>query len=160
MVLMPENWKKIKAEYIRGGTSYRKLAEKYGVSFSSIRRMAEKEKWTDLRTKTMHKANTKIVESVSNQEAKKFDQIQTIADLLMEKIKEGIADGSLVKDSKDIRAIMSSLKDLKDIKGCKSELDMQEQIARIDKLRKEASIEEQNNEIRVVFGSDLEDYSS
>ena len=54
---MPD-WKKIKAEYIRGGTSYRKLADKYrqdGVSFSSIRRRAEKEKWTDLRTQAEQK---------------------------------------------------------------------------------------------------------
>ena len=39
------DWKSIKAEYIRGGTSYRKLCSKYGVSFSSLRAIAGKEKW-------------------------------------------------------------------------------------------------------------------
>ena len=57
---MAADWKKIKAEYIRGGTSYQKLATKYGVSFSSIRRRSEKEKWTDLRAKSVQKTNMKI----------------------------------------------------------------------------------------------------
>ena len=42
------DWKKIKSEYIAGGTSYRRLAEKYGVSFSTLRGIAEREKWTEL----------------------------------------------------------------------------------------------------------------
>lgn len=141
---MPD-FKKIKAEYIRGGTSYRKLAEKYGVSFSSIRRRADKEKWTDLRTQCEQKQSTKIVESVASQEAKRVDGIQTVADLLLMKIKCGVEDGSLIIDSQSIRQITASIKDLRDIKGMKSELDMQEQMARIEKLRKEASKEEEKD---------------
>lgn len=150
---------KIKAEYIRGGTSYKKLSEKYGVSLSSIKRRASAGKWADLLNQSENKANQKIVESMAQKKAKEADKIQTVADLLLLKITDGIADGTLIIDARDLRAVTSALKDLRDIKGYKSELDMQEQIARIDKLRKEAQKEEESNEIKVIIGGDLEAYS-
>ena len=148
---MPD-FKKIKAEYIRGGVSYRKLADKYGVSFSSIRRRAEKENWTDLRTQAEQKSSTKIVESVASREAKRVDGIQTVADMLLEKIKEGVADGTLIVDSQSIRQITASIKDLRDIKGYKSELDMQEQMARIEKLRKDATKDDVSTDEQGQYG--------
>ena len=154
---MPD-WKKIKAEYIRG-VSYRRLADKYGVSFSSIQKRGAKEKWTDLRKMSSRKSDEKIVESVASQEARRVDGIQTVADMLLEKIKEGVADGSLIIDSQSIRQITASIKDLREIKGYKSELDMQEQLARIEKLRKEAQTEEESKDIRVVIENSLDDYA-
>lgn len=154
---MPD-WRKIKAEFIRGA-SYRKLADKYGVSFSSIQKRGAKEKWTDLRKKSSRKRDEKIVESVASQDARQVTLIQTAADMLLDKIIEGVESGMLIVDSQSIRQITASLKDLRDIKGCKSELDMQEQMARIDKLRKEAQIEENSNEVKVVLTGDLEEWS-
>jgi transposase-like protein len=151
--------KKAKAEYIAGGISYKRLADKYGVSFSTIRRAAEKEKWTDLKAQAEQKSSTKIVESVASQEAKRVDGIQTVADMLLEKIKEGVADGTLIVDSQSIRQITASIKDLRDIKGYKSELDMQEQMARIEKLRKDVEEDGADKEIKVTIGGDLEVYS-
>lgn len=158
---MPD-WKKIKAEYIRGGTSYRKLADKYrqdGVSFSSIRRRAEKEKWTDLRTQAEQKSSTKIVESVASQEANRVGEIESVADILLQKIKEGVADGTLIVDSQSIRQITASIKDLRDIKGYKSELDMQEQMARIEKLRKDVEGEAKDTTVIVQFEEDITKWS-
>ena len=155
---MPD-WKKIKAEYIRGVT-YRKLADNYGVSFSSIQTRGAKEKWTDLRKRSSRKSDEKIVESVASREAKRVDGIQTIADLLLERIKEGVTKGTLIIDSQSIRQITASLKDLRDIKGMKSELDMQEQMARIDKLRREAMADQESNDIKVVICSEAEEYSN
>lgn len=155
---MPD-WRKIKAEYIRTDISQRKIAEKYGVSLSSVARRCTKEKWADLRQQSDKKASAKIVESASASKAKGIDKIQTVADLLLNKIEEGVADGSLMVDSQSIRQITASIKDLRDIKGCKSELDMQEQLARIEKLRREASPEIQDNTIKVVIEGDLDDYA-
>lgn len=154
---MPD-WKKIKAEYIRG-VSYRRLADKYGVSFSSIQKRGAKEKWTDLRKMSSRKSDEKIVESVASQEANRVNGIQTVADMLLEKIKEGVEDGSLITDSQSIRQITASIKDLREIKGYKSELDMQEQLARIEKLRKDAQTEEESKDIRVVIENSLDDYA-
>lgn len=155
---MPD-WKKIKAEYIRGRTSYRKLAEKYGVSPSTLSKKAMIEKWADLRKETSKKADIKLADSVASQEAKRVDGIQTVADMLLDKIKEGVADGTLVVDSQSIRQIVASIKDLRDIKGYKSDLDMQEQMARIEKLRKDVEGDGADKEIKVTIGGDLEVYS-
>lgn len=154
------NWKKIKAEYIRGGVSYRKLAEKYGVSFSTLRKVASKEKWTDLRNKAGAKRDSKIVESIASQEAKRVDRVNSIADKLLTRIEECVDDGSIFAVSKGLKDITSALKEIRDIKGMKSELDMQEQMARIDKLRKEATMDQESSDIKVVIESGLDDYSS
>ena len=154
---MPD-WKKIKAEYIRG-VSYRRLADKYGVSFSTIQKVGAKEKWTDLRKLSSRKADEKIALSVASQEAERVSGIETVADMLLQKIMEGVKDGTLIVDTQSIRHITSSLKDLRDIKGYKSELDMQEQMARIEKLRKDVEEDGPDKEIKVTIGGDLEVYS-
>ena len=147
---MPD-WKKIKAEYIRG-VSYRRLADKYGVSFSTIQKVGAKEKWTDLRKLSSRKADEKIALSVASQEAERVSGIETVADMLLQKIMEGVKDGTLIVDTQSIRHITSSLKDLRDIKGYKSELDMQEQIARIEKLRKDATKDEISTDEQGQYG--------
>lgn len=154
---MPD-WRKIKAEFIRGA-SYRTLADKYGVSFSSIQKLGANEKWTDLRKKSRRKLDEKLVESVAKREAKKEDKIQTIADMLLDKIAEKIEDGSYTIESKDMRAVTAALKDIRDIKGYKSDLDVKEQLARIEKLRKDATTEQTDTSIKVVISGDLDEYA-
>lgn len=39
------NWNKIRAEYIAGNIGQRKLAEKYGISYPTLRDRAKREKW-------------------------------------------------------------------------------------------------------------------
>ncbi len=138
------DWKRIKAEYIAGGTSYRKLAEKHGVSFSTLRKVAAKEQWTELRNKTRTKTDTKISETVSDIEADKAINIIDVADKLLGKIGE-IAE--MVSDPDSIKKLTSAIKDIKDIKGVKSEDDIAEQRARIEKLRREAELEEGKKEM-------------
>lgn len=139
------DWNKLKAEYIAGGTSYRKLAEKYDISFAILRRVAERENWTKLKTQAKQKADTKIVNSVAKDMSKNAVKINDVADKLLDKIVllldefEGI-------DSQSIKQLTSSLKDIKDIKGLKSDIDLREQEARIDKLRKDADINNHGDE--------------
>ena len=130
------DWNKLKAEYIAGGTSYRKLAEKYDVSFAILRRVAEKEKWAKLKAQARHKADTKMVNTVANDIAKNSVKINDVADKLLDKIVL-ILDEFEGIDSQSIKQLTSSLKDIKEIKGVKSEIDLKEQNARIDKLRKD-----------------------
>ena len=151
------DWKQIKAEYIAGGTSYRKLAEKYGVSFSTLRKVAAKEQWTELRNKRRTKADTKIIDSLSDKEARKANKIIDVADKLLDKISEMM--DTVVTDTQSIKHLTSALKDLKEIKGIKSAADMKEQEARIAKLQKEAEAEQNDNEVKVTIECDLEKYS-
>lgn len=61
----PIDWNAIRAEYI-GGTSIRKLADKYGVTKSSIGDRCSAEKWTESRTKAADKARTKAVQKIAD----------------------------------------------------------------------------------------------
>jgi phage terminase large subunit len=152
------DWNKIKAEYIAGGTSYRKLAEKYGISRSKLQARATKEKWVDLQSQTQAKTESKIVDSISDQESKKATNIIDVADKLLEKIYEML--GTDVTNAQSIKSLTSALKDLKEVKGFKSEADMREQEARIAKLQKEAEADDkEDNEIKVVIEGDLDIYS-
>ena len=51
------NWNKIRAEYIGGGISQRKLAEKHGVPWRTLQDRAKREGWKD----AMEKARAKAV---------------------------------------------------------------------------------------------------
>lgn len=153
------DWNAIKADYIRGGTSYRKLAEKHGVSFNTLKTIAIREKWTDLRQQANNTATTKLVDKIGGQQASRSAKILDVADKLLDKI-SGTIDAMDVIDSQSLKHFTSALKDLKDIKGVKSDIDLKEQEARIAKLQKEAMAEEkQDNEIKVTIEGGLDEYS-
>lgn len=151
------DWKRIKAEYIAGGTSYRKLAEKYNVSQSTLRKVAAKEQWTELRNKARTKADSKIVATVSEKEAEKALNIIDVADKLLGKISELL--DAIPLDTQSMKHLTSALKDLKDIKGFKTDADMREQEARIRNLERQAEAESTDNEIKVIIEGDLDKYS-
>ena len=196
-------WTKIKAEYIAGGTSYRKLAEKYGVSRSKLQAKATNENWVNLKSQTQAKVESKIVDSISDKESKKaINKLSRVADLtdkLLDKLEQAINELDIqlykdvvkvkeieynnnlrpdkptketiheeekvievktIVDRSGLKAIASSLRDIKEIQMLKSELDRQEQEARIAKLQKEAMQEDNSNtEIKVTMEGDLEEYS-
>ena len=143
------DWKKIKTEYVAGGTSYRKLAEKYKVSFSTLRKVAAKEKWTELRNKAEAKEDTKMVNAIGEKNAARANKIIDVADLLLDRINETIAAMDVI-DSQSLKHFTSALKDLKEIKGFKSDADLREQEARIAKLRKEVEDQGADNKKEVV----------
>lgn len=133
------DWNELKAEYIAGGTSYRKLAEKYSVSFNTIQGVAKRENWVQLRNQAQDKSTTKMVNTIANDISKNAVKINDVADKLLGKIVD-LLDASEFVDSQVIKQCTSALKDIKDIKGVKTELDLKEQEARIDKLRKDAEL--------------------
>ena len=135
------DWNVLKAEYIAGGTSYRKLADKYGIPFSNLKNAAVKEGWVRLREQAKNKANSKMVNSVANDISKNAVKINDVADKLLDKICS-LLESVEVADSQMIKQCTSALKDIKDIKGVKSDIDLKEQNARIDKLRKDIESEQ------------------
>ena len=150
------DWKKAKAEYIAGGTSYRKLADKYGISRSKLQARATSENWAELKIQTQAKTESKLVDSVSDQEVKKAVSIMEVADKLLSRICE-LAEKST---EGNIKTLTSALKDIRDIKGIKSDADMREQEARIKKLEKEAMADDNGSaEVKVTMVGDIELYS-
>jgi DNA primase large subunit len=153
------DWLAIKTEYITTDTSYRKLAQKYGVSVTQICNVGREEKWVEQREQFLNKTTAKTIEKISQQEANRAARIHSVADKLLNKI-EAMVDAEELLDSKGIRALTAAVKDLKEIQSVRSELDKQEQEARIANLRKAADKEDDNKEpIRVIIGGDLTEYS-
>ena len=151
------DWNEIKTEYIAGGTSYRKLCEKYEVSLTTLQRIEKKEKWTALRQQADDKANTKIVDAISKKQAKTSEKIIAVADKLLDKI-DSIID--TVNDTQSLKQLTSAIKDIKDIKGFKSKADIREQEARIKKLEAEVNKDDNAvNEISVVFTAGSEEWN-
>lgn len=134
-----DRWSKIKAEYIAGGTSYRKLCEKYGVSRTTLQRKAKDENWLALRSQAEAKTEAKIVNVVSDNNAKIDDKYYRLVDKLMSKAEETI-DGLDVWSVTALKEMSTAMKNLKECKGVKSEADIREQEARIAKLKKEAGL--------------------
>lgn len=75
--------------------------------------------------------------------------------------KEVVVETRTIIDRAGLKAITSALRDIKEVQMLKSALDLEEQEARIAKLRKEAAEdEEQDNTMEVSFtGGDVEEWS-
>lgn len=114
---MAVNWLKIKNDYINGGGSYRKLAEKYGVSFNTLKERAVGEGWKDLKeeqqrkttTATQQKTQDKISDALSDEAAAKA---RIRAKLI--KMAEDWIDGQVdaMGDTADYRRIVQSCADM------------------------------------------------
>lgn len=148
------DWKKIKKEYIAGGISYRKLAEKHGVSFNTLEKVARREGWCELRRQADEKAATRVVEAVSSRNAR----LDKAVDLALEAAcKYLTAPGQL--RAVDLKDVTTALKNLRDLKGIKSEADMEEQRARIEALRARAGItnDDEDGGGGVILMSDVDE---
>lgn len=114
---MAVDWLAIRNDYINGGGSYRKLAEKYGVNFSVLKDVAVKEKWKEakeqqtniIRTKAEQKTQEKISDALSDEAATKA---RIRAKLI--RMAENWIDGQVdtVGDTADYRRIVQSCVDM------------------------------------------------
>ena len=143
------DWQAIKTEYITTDTSYRKLAEKYGVSRVQIGNVGKEEKWVELRRQHLDRTVTKTVAAVESAQVNRAKKMQTVADKLLNRI-EAMVDSGKPMDTKAIRALTAAVRDLKEIQSIKSELDEQEQRARIANLNKQANPDKQDSAPKLV----------
>lgn len=153
------DWKKVKTEYITTDTSYRKLAQKHGINATTIAKRASEEGWVDQRKQYATKTQAKTLEKISQQEANRAAKISTVADKLLLQI-EAMVDGEEPLDEKAIRTLTAAVKDLKEIQNVRSELDRQEQEARIANLQRQAEkTDKGDGKITVVLEGALKDYA-
>lgn len=154
------DWKKIKREYIKGGISQRKLAEKHGVPYGTLRKVAEKEKWADLREKAKEKAGAEYARNVGKSMGRAQSKVFEVAELLLNKL-AGCAESMEVLDPDSIRKLTGALKDLRDIIGAKSGADLREQEARIAKLEAEVEAAQSGPEQQKILVElvEMEEYA-
>ena len=101
-----------------------------------------------------------MVNAIAKDIAKNTVKVNDVAEKLLDKI-VGLLDASELIDSQVIKQCASALKDIKDIKGLKSDIDLREQEARIDKLRKDAMADKENDiEIKVTMGEGVDNYAN
>ena len=194
------DWQAIKTEYITTDTSYRKLAQKYGIHYKVISERGKDEKWVELRSQHRDKTLTKTLGKISNKQADKMARIDDLADQLLDKLQQAIQELDLqlakhtdktktieykndlrpdkptkeivheeekllevksIVDRQGLKQIASALKDIKEVKMLRSELDKQEQEARIANLRKQTEKDDNDvaDVIEVVFAAGPEEWN-
>ena len=154
------DWNAVREEYITDeSSSYRKLAQKYGVSLTAIYNRAKAEDWQGQRKQLKDKTITKSIEKISDKKAKQAAKYNDMVDTMTAKLTEAI-EAVDPKDTTAVRRLTASLCDLKELLGIKSDADSREQEARIANLRKQADKEDDNvNEIEIVFAAGPEEWN-
>lgn len=171
------DWQAIKTEYITTNTSYRKLAQKYGVSYVQIGNVGRDEKWVELRKQHLDKTLTKSLAADTRKKVDRAKRLRDAADRLLDKVEKAIDELDLqmvtnkrkvktieynnpqradkptketideteqilsvssIVDRKGLQQIAATLKDIRDIHGIQTELDKQEQEARIAAFRQKS----------------------
>ena len=155
------DWKAIETEYVTTSTSYRKLAEKYGVDQATVARKAKKEDWVSKRQHHADKTQAKMLTADIKQKVSRAERIQTVADKLLSKVEALVENGDFTEmNAQSLRQISATLKDIKEIQMIRSDADMREQEARIAKLRREAEKDENDKpSITITLEGGLSDYA-
>ena len=76
----------IRAEYIAGGISQRKLAEKYGVSYNTLIKRANDEKWATDRKDAYNKGAKKAQQKVADKAANNAVKLERAREMLIDRI--------------------------------------------------------------------------
>ena len=153
------DWQKIKTEYITTDTSYRKLADKYGIDQATIARRAKKEDWVSNRQHHADKTQAKILSADAKNKADRAARLMTVADKLLRKV-EQMADLEGPISATSLKNLTDALRNIKETQMVRTAEDIEEQKARIAKLQKEAEKEENNdNTIVIQFAAGSEEYA-
>lgn len=149
--LTPAEWRKIRIEYVKGKTTFAKLAEKYNVSSSNIRKRASLEHWTKKRSNLDAKVEQKTIERVAEARARELEKLAAISDRV-DDILDAVVDavGKLtVRKHDDMRglesltkAVQISLQTKRDLYSLPNETDR----AKIESLREKAKLDRQRYE--------------
>lgn len=152
------DWESIKTEYITTDTSYRKLGEKYGVHYKAIAERGKAEGWSQMRSQHKDKTLTKIIEAIEDKKVDRAERLQSVTDKLLDKV-ELLLDDSERVGSGSLRNLSATLRDIKEIQMIRSELDDEEQLARIANLKKQAEKDDKDTSITVTLEGELPEYA-
>lgn len=145
------DWQKIKTEYITSNTSYRKLAQKHGVHYNAIANRAKQEDWVSQRNQFCDRTVTKTVTAISNKQVDRAAKLVEVSDLLLDRVKSLVENNpELLVSTQSIKNLSGVLKDIKEVQMIRSAKDLEEQDARIAKLRREADAENDDKDKTVI----------
>lgn len=106
------DWAKVKAEYVSGTMSAAKLADRYGISVSSISKKCASEHWQELRKQNQSETANKIAEKINTEKVKKtvreIDRVVAVASKLITKLNRAVneldKDEGLIKKKVTVKA--------------------------------------------------------
>ena len=135
-------------DFLTGGLSYAELAEKHGVSVSTVRRRAAEGHWKErlrriteqedgLRQKEQETEVVICEELALEIRQQRRLRMQETVDRMLEKLRDCVEELG-PEDVYALASLIRAMKDLRELQGLqKDSLDLAEQQARIDKLRSE-----------------------
>ena len=169
------DWAAIEADYLATGLKYPSLAKKWGVSLNTLKKKASAGKWGAKLTAVTMQAETPAPKAPKQEKApapvpstddaeimtpeelatelraKRSKRMIEVTDMMMDHIIDAL---DLIKpdDTMALATLIRALKELREMQGLnKSALDIEEQQARIAKLRSETRIVDDGSEGGVIF---------
>lgn len=142
------DWNLIRTDYVTTRCSYTDLARKYKLNRTTIGVKAGKENWVQLREQ--HEANslTRTVKEIEKNQSKRMTKLFDLTDKVLKTLLDAVEgkDGDSAKALvlSDPKKITGAIKDIKDIYMLRSSRDLEEQEARINKLRKDTEKDDED----------------
>ena len=154
------DWAKIEAEYVTNTeTSYRKLAQKYGLNQATIAQKAKAEDWVGKRKQQASTAQALILEKDISKRVDRATRLKTVADKLLDKVEALVTDSDYLTAA-SIKNLSDALKSIKEAQMIRTDEDILEQKARIAKLQKEADKQDNDrSSITITLEGSLSDYA-
>ena len=120
----PEQWARIKEDFIATGQSYKQLADKYGVGHSTLKRRAAAEKWADARAMVadaviLEPADTDTgtdtagdLSIIVDLKRERYEKFMEITDAMMDRIEEALTSKEVISPY-SLKLLASALRDLR-----------------------------------------------
>jgi hypothetical protein len=122
------DWNVLRAEYIGGGTSYRKLAKKHGISVNTLSPIATAEGWPKLRQEAQDKATARTIQKTADIAAdnatiaarirtkllrKLEKEIDALPDMIGSETRNSVTENEFSKDGRRIQKVKEAAKSFK-----------------------------------------------
>ena len=106
------DWATVKAEYVSGTMSAATLADRYGISVTSISKKCASEHWQELRKQNQSETANKIAKKINTEKVKKtvreIDRVVAVASKLITKLNRAVneldKDEELIKKKVTVKA--------------------------------------------------------
>ena len=153
---MAIDWVAIKNDYINGGGSYRKLAEKYGVNKDTIAQRAKAESWIEQRDIQIDKTQTKVIQETADaivqSEVDRVTRLLAISDSLLSKIEQAVGelDIAQVTNKRKVKVIEYNNQERAD-KPTKEVIDETEEIFEVRSIVDRKGLQQVSTALKAVW---------
>lgn len=149
--LTTAEWRKIRMEYVRGKTTFKKLAEKYSLSAGYIRKRASIERWSEKKRKLEAKTEQKTIERVADARARELSKLMEIQDEIDDLLDLQVKAFAELKprrfdDARGLESLTKAINTAVQTKRDLYNLPNESERAKIESLREKARLDRQRYE--------------